>query len=117
MATDERDPDLVSPGWNRPDDWPYEEDHNSPKWQRRMRRIYRKSDIGRKKWGFHTCPKCEVMHTGMTLVCRGCGYTVPLTDEQKEEAERLVTEELGDGSEFAPARRDGLRAGGAKDSA
>jgi hypothetical protein len=102
--TDERDPDLVNPNWKRPDDWPFEEDHGSPKWDRRIKRTYRKADIGRQKWGFQTCPECGVMHTALTITCRGCGYQVPITEEQKAEAERLVTEELGDGSEFKPAR-------------
>lgn len=106
MTTDERDPDLVNLDWKRPDDWPFEEDHDSPRWRRRLARGQRKCQIGREKWGFHTCPECDVMHTGMTLVCRGCGYTVKLTDEQRMEAEQLVVEELGDGSEFKPASRD-----------
>lgn len=104
--TDERDPDIVNPDWTRPDDWPFEEDHNSPKWKRRMARSDRKLQLARDMYGFCECPECGVLHTALTCVCRGCGYRVPITDEQKAAWERRVTEELGDGAEFKPARRD-----------
>lgn len=28
-------PDMENPTWKRPDDWPYEEDWNSPAWKQR----------------------------------------------------------------------------------
>ena len=103
MTTDERDPDLVNPDWQRPDDWPWEEDHDSPKWKRRWSRIQRRIQIGRKKYGFSVCPECEVMHTGLTVTCRGCGHKAEITDEMTAAVDAQLVEELGDGSEFASA--------------
>ena len=93
MPADSRDPDLVNPAWWRPASWPYEEDHDSPKWQRRMARMNRKLQLGRELYGFCTCPECGVMHTGLTVVCRSCGHAVKVTDAQRAVVERRIAEE------------------------
>lgn len=109
--TSERDPDLVNPDWERKDDWPFEEDWQSPKWKRRDKRTWRKIQIGRDLYGFATCPECRTDHTALTITCRGCGYQVPISDEQKAAVEKQLTEELGDGAEFGPHtfRRGGYK--------
>ena len=105
----DRDPDLVNPDWDRKDDWPYEEDFNSPKWKRRMARSDRRIAIGRELFGFGKCPKCGVQHTALTITCRGCGYHPEISDEQRAAVERQITEEMGDGAEFGPAVDGGYK--------
>lgn len=70
----ERNKELVNPDWKRPDDWPYEEDWDSPAWEARMKKLEEKIKIRRENYGFITCPKCGTDHTGKTLTCRNCEF-------------------------------------------
>jgi hypothetical protein len=63
------DPDYV-----RPEDWPYEEDWGSPKWEERMKKSRAKTAARRQKYGFGKCPECGAVHTNLTVTCRECGY-------------------------------------------
>ena len=78
-----RNPDLVNPGWERPSDWPYEEDWGSPAWKRRMAETHAASMKLREEHGFLDCPKCRVFHTAKTLACRVCDYRVLLPSKEK----------------------------------
>lgn len=79
---DNRNPDLVNPGWKRRPDWPYPEDFDSPAWKRRMAVIDADTRERRRLYGFFECPKCGTIHTAKTLSCRGCEHKAP--QPQKE---------------------------------
>ena len=76
-----RDPDLVNPGWERPEDWRYEADWDSPAWKRAMEDSGKKIMELRRDYGFTRCPECRVSHTTTTLVCRECGYKAYIPEE------------------------------------
>jgi ribosomal protein L32 len=63
-----------NPGWNRPPDWKYEEDWNSPAWKERMRQVRERLAADTAAHGFEVCPKCGQAHNGKTLRCRACNY-------------------------------------------
>lgn len=73
----DRDPDLVSryPGWVRPSWWKWPEDWASPAWERRMSESGKRRAEELAQIGFEVCPRCHVQHTGLTLVCRECGWS------------------------------------------
>jgi hypothetical protein len=76
-----RDPDLVNPGWERPPDWKWDEDWNSPKWKRKMAVIEANGAQRRLKFGFIYCPACKMGHTNYTITCRNCGHQATIPDD------------------------------------
>jgi hypothetical protein len=69
-----RDPDLVNPSWERPPDWPYEADWDSPAWKRARDESEQRIVEARREYGFSVCPACHTAHTSKTVVCRECGH-------------------------------------------
>lgn len=71
---DDADKKSLWPDWKRTVDWLYEEDFNSPAWNRRMAEVNRTTLERREKFGFQTCPKCGAVHTALTVMCRKCSH-------------------------------------------
>lgn len=68
----------INPEWKRPNDWPYEEDWNSPAWKAIMKEAENRSRAKREKFGFVWCPECKAGHTNKTICCRECNYKVEI---------------------------------------
>lgn len=73
MQRGERDPGDINPDWERPSDWKYKADWDSPNWKKQINRAFEIGRLRRHKWGFITCPACKAIHTTYTLMCRECG--------------------------------------------
>lgn len=73
-----------NPGWERPADWPYEEDWGSAVWKERMKKSNENLSRLRKEVGFLTCPSCQQEHTALTLTCRRCEFNVNISEGSNE---------------------------------
>lgn len=80
MSDQKRDPDDVNPGWERPSDWKFKSDWDSPNWRRQMDENFARIARKRAKFGFSVCPECGTRHTTKTITCRECEYkSLPLS--------------------------------------
>jgi hypothetical protein len=87
----ERDPNDVNPNWERPSDWKYKADWDSPNWKRWRHETSIKIQKMLEKYGFALCPSCGAQHTALTFMCRKCSYkvVVPKDEMIPSEAYRL----------------------------